>query len=58
MSKNEIVVGLDDSPSGRAALRWASQQATLTNSMLRTVHVLEWPMGVNAGGAPLLTNLI
>jgi nucleotide-binding universal stress UspA family protein len=45
MTRNEIVVGLDDSPSGKAALRWAAEQAIRTHVVLRAVHVLDWPYG-------------
>jgi nucleotide-binding universal stress UspA family protein len=38
--RNEIVVGLDDSPSGKAALDWAAEQATSVSAALRAVHVL------------------
>jgi nucleotide-binding universal stress UspA family protein len=40
MTRNQIIVGLDDSPSGRAALRWATQHALLAGSVLRAIHVL------------------
>jgi nucleotide-binding universal stress UspA family protein len=43
MTRNHIIVGLDDSPSGRAALRWAAQHALLAGSVLRAIHVLDWP---------------
>jgi hypothetical protein len=46
MTRNEINVGLDDSPSGRAALSWAARQAVLAESLLRAIHVLDWPCGV------------
>jgi nucleotide-binding universal stress UspA family protein len=46
MTRNEIIVGLDDSPSGRAALSWAARQAVLADSLLRAIHVLDWPYGV------------
>jgi nucleotide-binding universal stress UspA family protein len=61
MTRNEIVVGLDDSPSGKAALRWAAAQAIRTHAVLRAVHVLDWPYGSadtgssTAGGAINLT---
>ncbi len=42
-----IVVGLDESPSSRAALEWAASQARLTGSVLRAVHVLDWPYGLD-----------
>jgi nucleotide-binding universal stress UspA family protein len=43
MTRNHIIVGLDDSPSGRAALRWAAQHALFAGSVLRGIHVLDWP---------------
>ena len=46
MSTHEIVVGLDDSRSARAALRWASDHARRTGVVLRAVHALSWPYGV------------
>jgi nucleotide-binding universal stress UspA family protein len=48
MTRNEIIVGLDDSPSGRAALSWAVRQAVLADSLLRAIHVLDWPYGAAA----------
>lgn len=50
--KNEIVVGLDDSPSGKAALGWAAEQAKRAGAALRAVHVLDWPSGLSAVGFP------
>jgi nucleotide-binding universal stress UspA family protein len=38
MGKTDIVVGLDQSESGAAALRWAEAQARLSGSRLRIVH--------------------
>jgi nucleotide-binding universal stress UspA family protein len=46
-SRNEIVVGIDDSPAARAALQWAAGQASLTGAALRAVHVLDWPIGLD-----------
>jgi hypothetical protein len=37
--KNEIVVGLDDSPSGKAVVDWAAEQAKTLGAVLRAVHV-------------------
>jgi nucleotide-binding universal stress UspA family protein len=48
MSTHEIVVGLDDSRSARAALRWASDHARRTGVVLRAVHALSWPYGVRS----------
>lgn len=47
---DEIVVGLDDSPGGEAALRWAADYARLTGWRLRAVHALSWPFGAGSGG--------
>jgi nucleotide-binding universal stress UspA family protein len=45
MTQNEIIVGLDDSPAGKAALRWAADQAILRQAILRAIHVFDWPYG-------------
>jgi hypothetical protein len=39
MPRNEITLGLDDSPSGRAALRWAAQHALTSGLPLRAIHL-------------------
>lgn len=46
-----IVVGLDDTPTARAALRWAARQARLTAATVRAVHVIDWPIGIEAFGS-------
>lgn len=38
--RNEVVVGLDGSPSARAALHWAVRYARFTFTDLRAVHDL------------------
>ena len=53
---SEIVVGLDLSPSARAAIRWAAEQARATGQALRAVHVTHiapaysMALGMGAGG--------
>jgi nucleotide-binding universal stress UspA family protein len=47
-NRNEIVVGLDETASSGAALRWAANQARITGSTIRAVHVLDWAVGVIA----------
>jgi nucleotide-binding universal stress UspA family protein len=47
MTNATIVVGLDESPSSRAALHWAAEYAKLTRSVLRAIHVLDWPYGLD-----------
>lgn len=43
MPQPTIVVGVDDSPATRAALRWAADLARSSGGILRAVHVLPWP---------------
>ena len=50
--RNEIVVGLDDSPSSKAALSWAAEQAQNVGAVLRAVHALDWPRGLSDAGFP------
>ena len=54
MTKDEVVVGVDDSAPARAALGWAADQARVSGSTLRAVYVSDWPTGVGAGGRPFL----
>jgi nucleotide-binding universal stress UspA family protein len=54
--RNEIVVGLDNSPSGKAALDWAAGQANSAGAVLRAVHALDWPYGLSSTGFPMPTN--
>jgi nucleotide-binding universal stress UspA family protein len=56
--KNEIVVGLDDSPSGQAALDWAAEHARSVGAVLRAVHVLDWPYGLSSAGFPAPANFM
>jgi nucleotide-binding universal stress UspA family protein len=51
VNATRIVVGLDDTPTARAALRWAAQQARLTGATVRAVHVIDWPIGIEAYGS-------
>jgi nucleotide-binding universal stress UspA family protein len=43
MSADEIIGGIDDSPSVRAAIRWAAAYIRSTGTALRTIHVVDWP---------------
>ncbi|SRR5712692_6688906 len=47
-TRHRIVVGVDDSPGGLAALRWAVQQARLSGSQL--VAVRSWALGLPRHG--------
>lgn len=39
-----IVVGVDDSPGGRAALKWALDEAALRHATLEVVHAWSLPL--------------
>jgi nucleotide-binding universal stress UspA family protein len=54
--RSEIVVGLNNSPSGKAALNWAAEQARSLGAGLRAVHVLDWPHGLSSIGFPAPMN--
>ena len=43
---SSILVGLDLSPSGRAALQWAAQQARLTARKLVAINAVPIPPGL------------
>ncbi len=47
---NEIVVGLDLSPSSALALHWAAAQARRTGMRLRAVHALRLPLALGVAG--------
>ncbi len=52
--RNEIVVGLDESLSSKAALHWAAEHTRSVGTVPRAVHALDWPSGLSAavgGGA-------
>ena len=57
MITNCIIVGLDDSAASRAAHRWAAAYAYATGKDLRAVHVLDWPIGLNASAVKSGTRL-
>ena len=45
IESDQIVMGLDDSPSGIAALDWAATWARRSGKRLHAVHLLGWPLG-------------
>ncbi|SKB06979.1 universal stress protein [Aeromicrobium choanae] len=51
MSTNTIVVGVDETPAGAAALTWAAQEADLRGADLRIVHVWQIDAAVAMAGA-------
>ena len=46
----EILVGLNDSNSSRAALGWAAYEAGSAELPLHVVHVVDWSIGILAYG--------
>jgi nucleotide-binding universal stress UspA family protein len=38
MTADQIIVGIDDSPSARAVLRWAAPYAGSAGTALRAIH--------------------
>jgi nucleotide-binding universal stress UspA family protein len=47
--RNEVVVGIDDSPASAAALRWAAEQSKTSGTPLRLVHT--WQLSSAASAA-------
>ncbi|MFJ8160077.1 universal stress protein [Streptomyces sp. NPDC096136] len=41
---SHVAVGVDGSAEGRAAARWAAQEAVLRRVALRLVHAVDWPL--------------
>ncbi|MDJ0383543.1 universal stress protein [Streptomyces sp. G-G2] len=42
--EHHVTVGVDGSPEGRSAARWAAREAVLRNVPLRLIHVEDWPI--------------
>lgn len=57
MITNCIIVGLDDSPASRVAHQWAAEYAYAVGKDLCAVHVLDWPIGLNASAVKSGTRL-
>ena len=47
-AEQRIVAGVDGSPSSRAALAWAIQQAELTGATVEAVIAWHWPVPYGA----------
>jgi nucleotide-binding universal stress UspA family protein len=58
MTAKEILVGVDDSPSARAAIRWAAEYARSTGAVLRAIHVVAWPPAHEMYAYPVLATHI
>lgn len=50
MSTNTIVVGVDETPAGTAALKWAAREAELRDAELKIVHVWQIDAAVAMAG--------
>jgi len=51
MTTNTIVVGVDETPAGAAALRWAAEEAELRGAELKIVHVWQIDAAIAMAGA-------
>lgn len=51
MSTNRIVVGVDESPAGTAALTWAAREAEIRGAELKIVHAWQVDAAVAMAGA-------
>lgn len=58
MTTNEIVVGLNASPSALAALAWAADQARTTGWNLRALHVVDWASADNMYAMPVVEDRV
>ncbi|MTB89410.1 universal stress protein [Aeromicrobium sp. zg-629] len=50
-SNNTIVVGVDETPAGASALKWAAREAELRDAELKIVHVWQIDAAVAMAGA-------
>lgn len=53
MSTNTIVVGVDETPAGTAALQWAAHEAELREAELKIVHVWQIDATVAMAGVEI-----
>jgi nucleotide-binding universal stress UspA family protein len=58
MTAKEIVVGIDDSPSGRAAMRWAAAYARSKGAALRAIHVVAFPEAHDMYAYPVVADYV
>jgi nucleotide-binding universal stress UspA family protein len=58
MTAKEIVVGIDDSPSGRAAMRWAAAHARSNGAALRAIHVVAFPQAHDMYAYPVVADYV
>jgi nucleotide-binding universal stress UspA family protein len=53
MNEHRIIVGVDGSPSSKAALAWAVQQAELTGGTVEAVIAWQYPLAFATSYAPI-----
>jgi nucleotide-binding universal stress UspA family protein len=58
MTAKEIVVGIDDSAPGRAAMQWAAAYARSKGSALRAIHVVSLPEAHDMYAYPVVADYV
>jgi nucleotide-binding universal stress UspA family protein len=58
VTRNEIVVGVDDSPSAPAAIRWAAAYARSSGAKLRAIHVITRPDAHDGYAFPVVADYV
>jgi hypothetical protein len=57
MTADEILVGIDNSPSARAA-RWAAGYPRSTGTALRAIDLVDWPEALEMSVYPVVANYV
>jgi len=57
MTADEILVGIDNSPSARAA-RWAPAYPRSTGTALRAIDLVDWPEALEMSVYPVVANYV
>jgi hypothetical protein len=58
MTAYEIIVGIDDSPSNRAALRWAVVYPRSTGAARPAIRVGDWPEAEDMSVCPVVADYL
>jgi hypothetical protein len=58
MTADEIIVGIEDSRSARAAVCWAALDARSTGAALPAIHVVNWPEAQDMSVYPVVADYL